>query len=584
MKGLSTGQKTAFFDRVVGREGASVLDWADLDRIQVELPSLKWIQPDPFWVAAQKLLSTYSEVISCTELGKSFEGRPIRRLSLGSGKKRVLLWSQMHGDEPTHTEVLLRLLAFLAGQPTHPSAQAILSKCELAIVPMLNPDGAHRDVRLNAQGIDINRDARRLQTPEGQLLHQLIVEWQPEFTFTLHNQNRRTAVRTGGPPATASLLVPPASPDTQDTHCMIVAKQVAVTFIDAVRPHCGEHLSRYDADYMPRCFGESIQSRNISTLLVEAGGTRTGDLHWLSNVHLLGLISALSAFAQGSHPKSETLRYDALPRSSAQRLFDCLVTAATVVSASEDRRFEVDIGINQEQGPFHAQPAGRIEDLGDLRMLGGLHTVDASRTVCRPGKICFAPDVDPQNLEALDWCELLESGVTTIVGVVPVGDESLCQALAEMPRDPQFPLNVAFVGCLAAQGESADLIELCLAVLAAGACGLLSRDAVLIDRLRRLGKRCFSADSWRASGPIVPDRALSQQVISALTLDRRGEIQRGCIADLTFGAERSNPRPASKAEIVMVNGAVVWQDGQLASADQGRLLLGDPWSPGSNIG
>ena len=45
--------------------------------------------------------------------------------------------------------------------------QRILSSLTLYIVPMLNPDGAARFQRRNAQQIDVNRDALSLQTPEG---------------------------------------------------------------------------------------------------------------------------------------------------------------------------------------------------------------------------------------------------------------------------------------------------------------------------------------------------------------------------------------------------------------------------------
>ena len=48
------------------------------------------------------------------------------------------------------------------------SVRGILSSLTLYVVPMLNPDGAERFQRRNAQSIDINRDALRLQTPEGQ--------------------------------------------------------------------------------------------------------------------------------------------------------------------------------------------------------------------------------------------------------------------------------------------------------------------------------------------------------------------------------------------------------------------------------
>ena len=43
-------------------------------------------------------------------------------------------------------------------------------KTTLYFLPMLNPDGAERFQRRTATDIDMNRDALRLQTPEGTLL------------------------------------------------------------------------------------------------------------------------------------------------------------------------------------------------------------------------------------------------------------------------------------------------------------------------------------------------------------------------------------------------------------------------------
>ena len=108
------------------------------------------------------------------KFAESIEGRPIYLATIGSGPRRVLLWSQMHGDEPTHTAVLLDLANYLLQSPAKPQAADILTGCTLHFIPMLNPDGAEAVMRFNAQGIDINRDARRLATPEGRALRRAV--------------------------------------------------------------------------------------------------------------------------------------------------------------------------------------------------------------------------------------------------------------------------------------------------------------------------------------------------------------------------------------------------------------------------
>ena len=39
-------------------------------------------------------------------IGESVEGRPLRLVRVGKGNTSVALWSQMHGDEPTHMSCL----------------------------------------------------------------------------------------------------------------------------------------------------------------------------------------------------------------------------------------------------------------------------------------------------------------------------------------------------------------------------------------------------------------------------------------------------------------------------------------------
>lgn len=105
------------------------------------------------------------------QAGASIEGRSIYKVSLGTGPVKVLLWSQMHGDESTATMALMDMFRFFqASDQFDPLRRQILRELTLVFIPMLNPDGAEKFTRRNALGVDLNRDALRLQSPEAQLL------------------------------------------------------------------------------------------------------------------------------------------------------------------------------------------------------------------------------------------------------------------------------------------------------------------------------------------------------------------------------------------------------------------------------
>ena len=139
------------------------------------------------------------------EIGRSVEGRSIEHLWFGSGPMHVLLWSQMHGDEATATSALLDILHLVALHRADAPIQRLLDKLTIHFVPMVNPDGAERWQRRNAQGLDINRDALLLQSPEGRALKALRDRLQPSLGFNLHNENWRTSAGKTMP-ATISLL------------------------------------------------------------------------------------------------------------------------------------------------------------------------------------------------------------------------------------------------------------------------------------------------------------------------------------------------------------------------------------------
>ena len=91
------------------------------------------------------------------QIGSSEQQRPIYSIQLGTGKKKILIWSQMHGNESTGTKSIFDLLNILT-QSSAPCVQQILNACTLQIIPMLNPDGViNGNYRCSLAGVDLNR-------------------------------------------------------------------------------------------------------------------------------------------------------------------------------------------------------------------------------------------------------------------------------------------------------------------------------------------------------------------------------------------------------------------------------------------
>ncbi len=97
-----------------------------------------------------------NKVFDVKVAGKSLEGKEIYLLSIGTGKTKVLLWSQMHGDESTATMALFDIFNFLTADDQFNSfRKEILKKVKIYFIPMLNPDGAEEFKRRNALNIDL---------------------------------------------------------------------------------------------------------------------------------------------------------------------------------------------------------------------------------------------------------------------------------------------------------------------------------------------------------------------------------------------------------------------------------------------
>jgi hypothetical protein len=326
-----------------------------------------------YWNAVAPHLA--SDRLAVTELGVSLEGRAIRAVTFGSGPTTVLLWSQMHGDESTATMALADLLRWLAEAPVSDELHRRLSeRLTVVMVPMLNPDGAERFVRENAVGVDINRDARRLATPEGRILKAVRDSIGADFGFNLHDQGTYSAGEDGALVA-IGLLAPAADEARSWHHVRQRARGVAAVIAEALATDLPGRVALYDDEFAPRAFGDNMQAWGTSTVLIESGVLPDDpQKQALRRMNVVAILSALDAIARGGTDVLPTAAYDGLPRNRAIPA-DLLVVGGTILTGT-GARVRADVAVRFEDSAAGTGPT--YGEIGDLAEVVAVDTLDAS--------------------------------------------------------------------------------------------------------------------------------------------------------------------------------------------------------------
>jgi hypothetical protein len=310
----------------------------------------------------------------------------------------------MHGDEPTATAALLDVLSWLGENRQEATVQQLLRNLTLWIVPMLNPDGAQRTQRWNAQEIDINRDALRLSTPEGRFLKTLRDRVKPTIGYNLHNQNPNLLAGAKGHQAAISLLSVPGDAELSETKGTQRTKQLAVKVKDLVTSMGAGRVSRYDMDYTARAFGDSMTRWGTPTLLIETGGWAGPDeAARLVRLNFVALIGSLSALADGSIETINAGDYAQIPLNLRDSLTTLVVRNARLAGGRGLPPFTADLsfvipGAFAGDTTRHREPS--VVEVGDLSYARGLTELDATGLLAVPW---------PMPQPARDWPTLRES-------------------------------------------------------------------------------------------------------------------------------------------------------------------------------
>lgn len=207
--------------------------------------------------------------VPVVEIGKSVGGKTLHAFKIGSGRRKVLLWSQMHGNESTTTKAVWDMVNFL--QSDEIIAEHILKNCTLMIVPMLNPDGARAYTRVNKNEVDLNRDAKMLTQPESVALRQLFEEFQPDYCFNLHDQRTLFSAGATDKPATVSFLSPASNEARDVTPTRETAMKIIMAMDTLLQKLIPGQVGRYDDGFNDNCVGDAFQMTGTPTILFEAG-------------------------------------------------------------------------------------------------------------------------------------------------------------------------------------------------------------------------------------------------------------------------------------------------------------------------
>lgn len=382
------------------------------------------------------------------KVGQSIEGRDLNLISIGNGSTDVFLWSQMHGDEPTATQAIFDILNFLDSQSNVQEKREIFGQLRIHFLPMLNPDGAEVFQRRNTLGIDINRDALRLQSPEGETLKRVRDSLEADFGFNLHDQSIYYNTERSPKPATISYLAPPYNYEKDINDVRANAMKVIGFMNDIIQKYAPGQVGRYSDDFEPRAFGDNIQKWGTSTILIESGGY-AGDQEKqeIRKLNYVSILSAIYTIAKGNYASISLDKYWSIPEND-RKLFDLKLEQISYNLLGKD--YILDLGIHRQEidDATHMDfwHKGRISDQGDLSTYYGYETLNAKGYKVREGKVYH------QVLGSLD--ELNDASVLNLL------DEGYAYVrVSKLPKDQLFsPYSVQVIS------ENYELPEFSLGV------------------------------------------------------------------------------------------------------------------------
>jgi hypothetical protein len=246
-------------------------------------------------------------------IGKSALEVPIYKFQIGTGKTKILLWSQMHGNESTTTKALIDFLNLLNGGSE--LAKKLLKTFTFCTIPMLNPDGAKLYTRENANKVDLNRDSKELSQAESRVLREAFENFEPDYCFNLHDQRTIFGVGSTGKPATMSFLAPAYNEAREVNETRLKSINLIAGINEVLQNYIPGQVGRFDDGFNINCIGDTFQFLGVPTLLFEAGHFPEDYLREVTRKYVfISLVSSFKILNENDIVINEIDKYLSIPQ------------------------------------------------------------------------------------------------------------------------------------------------------------------------------------------------------------------------------------------------------------------------------
>jgi len=339
---------------------------------------------DQFFVASLKgryiTLEHLNELFSLVRndfdisiVGRSENGIEIPMIRVGTGEKKVLAWSQMHGNESTTTKAVMDFISFCS-QKEHfqESISKFLNTYSFYVIPILNPDGALLYTRANQNEIDLNRDAKLKSQSESKALVDVFNNIKPDLCLNLHDQRTIYGASTRMP-ATISFLAPSADQARTITSSRQIAMKHIERMTSCLHQHIPGQVGRYDDGFNDNCVGEAFQIMRVPTILFEAGHYPKDYEREETRKFIFLALLELFEIESSTVSQSKTLNYAAIPENNK----DCRDVILHKVRCPDSGTM-ISIALQYEEvlqnGSVQFQAV--ISEIGDLDSFSGHLEID----------------------------------------------------------------------------------------------------------------------------------------------------------------------------------------------------------------